>query len=108
MPEPESRVDQIVSAICGFVMEAFGRGLADASKDAPILKAREALGETRFTDAAVRSLRARVQDLLVGDRRAELIEWLQVPHAGEALFIADILAGAYQDIIHEAGIPAQG
>lgn len=106
MPDP--RIDQLVSAICGAVMEAFARGLASASKDAPIRKARAALGETRLAAAAVRSLRSRVKDLLVGDRRAELIEWLQVPHAGEALFIADILAGAYQDIIHEADIPAQG
>ena len=98
-------MDNIITAICGAVMEAFARGLAEAAQDAPIRKARAALGETRFADAAVRSLRARVQDLLVGDRRAGLIEWLQVPHAGEALFIADILAGAYQDIINEAGLP---
>ncbi len=105
----DARMDRVVGAICNAVMERFVQMASEATRDAPIRKARAILGEDRFTDAAVRALRTRLKDLIAGDRRAELMEWLTVPGAGEALFMADILAGAYQDVTREAGSePASG
>lgn len=105
MPTQEP-VDRAITGICNAVMSAFVRAIAEARPGSPLLAARAEMGEDAFLDCAVSSMCCRVKDLLAGDRRAELNEWLKVPGAGEALFVADVIAGTLQDVQREAGLKA--